>query len=122
LGLLVELSLRSASMRGVSLEIDRPADSIMVTSSPFILLNLLWYCLDYAMTAAGAGKTVELAAEKTVDGARLRFRKLAGIGAGAGSFPAEPESVLMRVLNAQIRVDPVSQEVAVSLPGTVQGA
>jgi len=121
LGLLVELSLRSASMRGVSIEIDRPSVSVMATTSPFVLLNLLWFCLDFAMTAAGSGKTVELAAEKTADGARIYFRKLAGMGAAAGSFPAEPESALMRVLNAQIRLDAGSQEVAVSLPDKVQG-
>jgi hypothetical protein len=72
------------------------------------------------MTAAGPGKTVALAAEKTADGARLRFRKLAGMTAAAGSFPAEPESALMRVLNAQMRLDSDSGEVAVSLPGKVQ--
>lgn len=120
-GLLVELSLRYASMRGIGLEMERPGDSIMVTTSPFILLNLLWYCLDYAMRAAGPIKAVELAAEKTADGARLRFRKLAGMGAVAGSFPAEPEHALMRVLDAQIRLDPDSQEVVVSLPGRGQG-
>ncbi len=117
LGLMEELSLRHASMRGVSIEIDCPSDSIMITTSPFILLNLLWVCLDYAMTAAGPGKTVELAAEKTADGARIYFRKLAGMDAAAGSFPAELENALMRALNAQIRLDAGSQEVAVSLPG-----
>jgi signal transduction histidine kinase len=120
LGLLVELSLRYASMRGVRLEIDRPSDSVTITTSPFVLLNLLWFCLDYAMTATGPGKTVELAAEKTADGARLRFRKLEAIETAVGSFPAEPENALRRVLNAQIRVDPGSREVAVSLTGKVQ--
>lgn len=120
LGLLVELSLRHASMRGVRLEFDRPSDAVMVTTSPFMLLNLLWCCLDYAMTAAGPSKTVELAAEKTAGGARLRFLKLAGSDAAAGSFPAEPEIALMRALNVQIRLDPNSQEVAVSLPDKVQ--
>lgn len=121
LGLLVELSSRYASMRGVSLEVDRPCDSIMATTSPFILLNLMWHCLDYAMTAAGPTKTVELTAEKTPDGARLHFRKLAGIGTVAGTFPAEPESTLIRVLNAQIRLDPDSMEVIVSLPAGFKG-
>jgi hypothetical protein len=87
----------------------------MATTSPFLLLNLLWFCLDYAMRAAGPGKTVEITAEKTADGARLHFRKLAEMGSGAGSFPAEPENLLTGVLNAQIRLDPGSQELVVSL-------
>jgi signal transduction histidine kinase len=117
LGLLVELSLRYASMRGVHLEIDPSADSIMVTTFPFILLNLLWFCLDFAITAAGPGKTVALAAEKTGDGTRLRFHKLAGMGAAAASFPTDPPNALARVLNAHIQLDPDSREVSVSLPG-----
>jgi signal transduction histidine kinase len=117
LGLLVELSLRYASMRGVHLEIDPSADSIMVTTFPFILLNLLWFCLDFAITAAGPGKTVALAAEKTGDGTRLRFRKLAGMGAAAASFPTDPPNALARVLNAHIQLDPDSREVSVALPG-----
>lgn len=120
LGLLVELSLRYAAMRGVSLETARPSDAVMITTSPFILLNLLWFCLDYAMAAAGPGKTVEVAAEKTADGARLHFRKLAEMASRGGSFPAEPGRTLMRALNAQIRLDPDSQEVVVSLPGKAQ--
>ena len=121
LGLLLELTQRSASMQGVSLAVDWPPDPIMATTSPFLLLNLLWFCLNYAMKAAGPEKTVEITAEKTDDGARLHFRKLAEMGSGAGSFPAEPESTLIRVLNAQIRLDPDSREVVVSLPGRVQG-
>jgi signal transduction histidine kinase len=117
LGLLAELALRNASMRGVRLEFDRPSDPVTITTSPFLLLNLLWFCLDYSMAAAGPGKTVALAAEKTADGARLRFRKLEGMDAAAGSFPAEPESALRRALGAEIRTDPGSREVAVSLPG-----
>lgn len=121
LGLLVELSSRHASMRGVRLEIDRASDAVTITTSPFVLLNLLWFCLDYAMAAAGPGKTVELGAEKMADGARLRFRKLEGMDAVAGSFPAEPEGSLGRALSAEIRLDSGMRELAVSLPGKGQG-
>jgi signal transduction histidine kinase len=122
LALLVELSVRYASMRGVRLEIRQPPDAVSITTFPFLLLNLLWFCLDYAMTAAAPQKTVELAAEKTGDGAWVRFCKLEGIKSAAGSFPAEPQSALLRALNAQLRADPVSREVVVSLPGKIPAA
>jgi C4-dicarboxylate-specific signal transduction histidine kinase len=121
LGLLVALSSRQASMRGVRLEIDRPSDAVTVTTSPFLLLNLLWFCLDHSMAAAGPGKTVAMAAEKTAAGARLKFSKLEGMDAVAGSFPAEPEGSLERALSAEIRLDPGSRELAVSLSGKVEG-
>jgi C4-dicarboxylate-specific signal transduction histidine kinase len=116
LDLFAALALRSASMRGVSLEVNRPAASVTVTTSPFMLLNLLWLSLDHAMACVGSGKMVELAAEKTADGARLRFRKLEGMNTAAGSFPSEPENALGRALNAQIRMDSGAREIAVSLP------
>jgi signal transduction histidine kinase len=116
LELLIELSTRYASMRGVRLEIDRPSDAVTVTTNPLVLLNLLWLCLDYAMAAAGPGRAVELGVEKTADGARLRFRKLTGVDASAGPFPAEPEDSLGRLLDAEIRLDPESRELVVSLP------
>jgi signal transduction histidine kinase len=120
LDLLAELSQRSASMRGVRLEVNRPPTPVRVTTSPFVLLNLLWLGLDYAMTAAGPRKTVALAAEKTANGARMIFRKLEGMKAAAGSFPADPENALMRVLDAHIQLDLDSREIAVSLPGRAQ--
>jgi signal transduction histidine kinase len=121
LELLVELSSRYASMRGVRLEIDRPSDAVAVTTAPFVLLNLLWLCLDYAMAAAGPGKTVAVAAEKTAAGARLKFGKLEGMDAMAGSFPAEPVNSLERALSAEICLAPGSRELAVSLPGMGKG-
>jgi C4-dicarboxylate-specific signal transduction histidine kinase len=116
LELLVELSLRYASMRGVSLKMAPAADAATITTSPFVLLNLLWHCLDYAMAAAGTGKAVELTAEKANEGARLRFRKLEALAEAAGPFPSEQENALGRALRAQIRVDAGSHEIVVSLP------
>jgi C4-dicarboxylate-specific signal transduction histidine kinase len=119
LDLLAALSQRSASMRGVRLEIQRPAAHVSVTTSPFVLLNLLWICMDYALTALGAQKTLEIAAEKTNEGARLCFRKLPEMGTAARPFPAEPENLLTGVLNAQIRLDSDSKEVIISLPDDI---
>jgi C4-dicarboxylate-specific signal transduction histidine kinase len=120
LDLLAALSQRPASMRGVRLEIQRSDAQVSVTTSPFVLLNLLWLCLDYAMTASGPRKTLEIAAEKTNAGARLCFRKLAEMGTAARPFPGEPEYALVRMLNAQIRLDTDSKEVAISLPDDIQ--
>jgi signal transduction histidine kinase len=121
LGLLAALSLRFASMRGVSLEIHKPVAPVTVTTFPFGLLNLLWLCLDYAMTAAGSGKRVELSAEKTDAGARLRFRELESMAAVPDPFPTEREKALSRALNARIGIDVGSGEIAVSLPNTCRG-
>ena len=75
------LAMRFAAMRGVAIQTLAPSAPVLVTTFPFGLLNLLWICLDCAMTAAGSGKTVELVAEKTTEGGLVRFRRLEQLGA-----------------------------------------
>jgi signal transduction histidine kinase len=116
LELLATLSVRSASMRGVSLEVSRSSAPVTVTTFPFGLLNLLWLCLNYAMAAAGPENTVELSTEKTTDGAWVRFRKIDRMEALPVAFPSDPEKTLGRALNAHITADAGSREIAVSLP------
>jgi hypothetical protein len=114
--LLVSLSARFVDMRGVVLEVGKPAGPVAITTFPFALLNLLWLCLDYAMVVVGPGKAIELLAEKTGDGACFRFCKLEDMGADAAPpFPAEREAALGQALNAQILRDPAAREVRVLL-------
>ncbi len=114
--LLKTLSLRFASMQGFAFRLTRPQDSATVTTAPFLLLHLLWLCLEQAIAAAGPGRTVELTAEKGVDGASLRFGRLEGLGnAPAASFPTEMASRLCRALNAEVRVDVQANEILVNI-------
>ena len=114
--LLVSLSARFVAMRGVVLEVGKPAGPVAITTFPFALLNLLWLCLDYAMAVVGPGKVIELLAEKTGDGAWFRFGKLENMEADAAPpFPAERETALGQALHAQILRDPAASEVRVLL-------
>jgi hypothetical protein len=114
--LLVSLSARFVAMRGVELEVGKPAGPVAITTCPFALLNLLWLCLDYAMAVVGPGKAIELLVEKTGDGVWFRFCKLDNMEAGAGPpFPAEREIALGQALRAQILRDPAASEVRVLL-------
>jgi hypothetical protein len=114
--LLVSLSARFAAMRGVVLEVGKPAGPAAITTFPFALLNLLWLCLDYAMAVVGPGKAIELLAEKTGDGACFRFGRLDNMEAGAAPlFPAERETALGQALHAQVLRDPAAREVRVLL-------
>jgi C4-dicarboxylate-specific signal transduction histidine kinase len=112
--LLVSLSARFVAMRGVVLQVAKPAGPVAITTFPFVLLNLLWLCLDYAMAVVGPGKTIELLAEKTGDGARFRFGRLEDMeGDAAPPFPSERETALGRAVQAQILRDPAAREVRV---------
>ena len=108
------LAMRFAAMHGVAIETLAPPAPVLVTTSPFRLLNLLWICLDCAMTAAGSGKTVELVAEKTTEGGLVRFRKLEQPSAASVAGIALGKlSALPRMLNATVAADSTKSELVV---------
>lgn len=116
LELLTALAVRLTAARGVQVQVNRPA-AVRITTSPFRLLNLLWLCLDGAMAAAGPGRRIELAAEASADGARIRFCGLEGLEGGSAALPsAGPQEALCRALEAQRTLDPGSKEMALLLP------
>jgi K+-sensing histidine kinase KdpD len=114
--LLAALSLRFVSMQGLAFKVSRPSDRAAVTTLPFLLLNLLWLCLEHAMTLAGDGRTVELTAERTADGACFRFCNLQGLKSGpAVPFPNEAARCLCDALNAEISKNVPANEVVVKI-------
>ena len=114
--LLKTLSLRFASMKGAAFHLLPPQPAATVTTAPFLLLNLLWLCLEQATAAAGPARTVELTAEKEAGGASLRFRRLEELGsAPAAAFPTETAGCLCRALNAELRVDVQAKEILVKI-------
>ncbi|MGE5255589.1 MAG: hypothetical protein ACM3KE_02905 [Hyphomicrobiales bacterium] len=117
LDLLAALALRSAGMRGVHLEVNRSAGPVTVATSAFVLLNLMWLCLEHAMTATGPTRTVELVAEHAANGACLRLRKLEGLkNATVAAFPTEPAQALCRVLKGQLSNDAQANEISIRVP------
>ncbi len=103
LSVVVRLALRFADMRRVTLNLQPAAAPVAVTTRPFLLENLLWCCLDFAMDRAGSGGTVAIGMEKTDDGARVTFNGLGG--AEAPSFPSQEERLLAEALGARTELD-----------------
>jgi signal transduction histidine kinase len=118
LELLVALSNRFASTRGVGIQLKRNEGPLKLRTSPFFLMNLLWLCLDFAMDATGEDKIVELVTQKTEAGIQVFFKRLGGLaGAPLKPFPAEPEKRLLDLLRAELEVSPGNQEVIVRISG-----
>ena len=116
LDLLAALALRFAAAKGVRVQVNRPPAAVRVTTAPFLLLNLMWLCLEGAMATAGPG-TVELAAENAADGACLRLCRIEGLKEAPAAFlSAEPKGALCLALKAQLSLDPEKNEMALRLP------
>jgi hypothetical protein len=106
LELAVGLAGRFADMRSVTLNFQPAEDFPTVMTSPFHLLNLIWRVLDFAMDAAGAGKTVGLAFDGDARSVNIRFTGMeASANAQDAPFPTENAAELLHMLGAAIRQD-----------------
>ncbi len=120
LELLVALSNRFASMRGVVVQPKLSEGLVKLRTSPFFLMNLLWLCLDFAMDAAGEDKIVELLTQKTGAEAQVFFKGLDGLSeAPLKPFPAEPEKGLCNLLGAKLELNTANQEIVVRFVGGI---
>ena len=113
------LSERLFLIRGITLIVktDKP---LKVTTNPFVLQNLVWLCLNFAMDVTGEAKTVSMAVEPRENGGLIRFTGLKELsGIPADSFPTGREKALMEVLCAKITIDVEHEELLLILPDEI---
>jgi len=117
LELTVSLSNRFASMRSVAIDLLLPDSPVTMTTSPFFLNNLLWFCLDYAMDVAGAEKVVKINCQKDTSGISVHFTELHNLV----EMPEKPlfseqGKAVLNFLNAELKIDEKKHSVAIILP------
>lgn len=114
-----ELSYRSASNRGVTLDPVSSDGPVTVTTNPFLLQNLIWLCLDFAMDTVGEEKTISIIAEEMGMCARIRFTQLKGLtDVSADRFPGEREKALLSSIKADLRLNLSAGEIIITLAET----
>ncbi len=117
LALVASLSERLFSLRGVTLTVKTDVKPVKVTTNPFVLQNLVWLCLNFAMGVTGEAKIVTISAETWENGGLIRFTGLKELsGIPAGRFPTEKEKALMEVLSAELTTDIKYEELLLILP------
>ena len=116
LELMIVLSTRLASMRSITLELKVQENPVKIRTAPFLLMNFIWLCLDFAMDAAGDDKIVELYTKKTETGAHFQFRRLERLAtAPLDKFPSELEKNLLNILGADLVIDAENNEFIIKL-------
>ncbi len=114
---MVTLAHRFSAMRGVILDAKSPLVPVTITTSQFLLENLIWLCLDFAMNAAGDTKRIGLAVEASEKSARLRFTGLTGLtDMSTNRFPTERERALLSSITAELSVSADVGELVITLP------
>ena len=97
--LAMAVTARFAAMQGIKINLKLPDNPVALQTTPFFLMNLIWQCLEFAMSAGGDQKQIEIAAEAAQDGVRIRFGGLGGFSeALLETFPSEREQHLLEML------------------------
>ena len=121
LELAMGLTGRFADMRSVKLDFQPADDFPTVMTSPFHLLNLIWHVLDFAMDAAGTGKTVGLTFERGATSVSIRFTGMEALAnAPENVYSTEKDAALLHILGAEIHQDGEKGEIILVLPGNAQ--
>ena len=114
--LAMAVTARFAVMKGFKIDLQLPDHPVALQTAPFFLMSLVWQCLEFAMSAGGAEKQIEVAAEASQDGVRIRFGGLGGFSeALLETFPSEREQHLLEMLGADLTVAPERQEIVLEL-------
>jgi C4-dicarboxylate-specific signal transduction histidine kinase len=120
LDFVIGLTNRLFVIQGVSVEQTSVEGSVVIQTTLFLLQNLLWLCLSFAMELTGDEKKVRLFVEKPDRGARIRFSNLKGIGKiSKDRFPSSKEKALLNALGAKISFNESEGELILELPDGV---
>ncbi|MBB5348858.1 HAMP domain-containing histidine kinase [Desulfoprunum benzoelyticum] len=113
--LVANLAARKAAMGRISLATTAPAQPIHLTCNPFLLENLVWLCLELAIAATGAGRTLTLIPEKTASTILLHITGIDGL---SETLPVPDETgfeAIRAALGATMTTDPAGHTLTLHL-------
>lgn len=115
--LMSALCERLATVRGVRLAAEGNGNPLILRTNPFLLQNLIWLCLDFAIQDPDEAKTVVLIAEATDKGAQLRIGGIRALRNVPGdAFPGPSEKALIGALRAELSIDVGQKQIVMMLP------
>ena len=115
---LISLCGRIASSRGISIELQPAPVPVTISTNPFFFKNLVWLCLDFAMTMAGENRSISIFVENREKGVLIRVAGLENLAQAPESpFPGKKELALLDSLGADSAVDSESGELMITLFG-----
>jgi signal transduction histidine kinase len=116
LSFVADLSSRFAAMKDVTLELNDSHDPVEIHSSPFLLQNIFYLCIDYAMKSAGKEKKVGIIVNKGA-GAEIRFKGLEALEDTSGDWLSRGDiKDILELLEAKIEVDIAARSLLLTLP------
>lgn len=117
LEMLAALHRRPAAMLQVGLDISTADSSVVITTSPFLLLNALGLILAFALKTVPAGGVVTISAGPSESGAEINFvRSNAPADLPSDEFQTEHQNALLTALGAEAIIEEGDGRIIVRLP------
>ncbi len=118
--LMIGLTERLAAIRAIKLELAPSSASVIVTTSPFHLENLVCLCLEFILDQMQADGCLTLAAEPSAQGGLIRFRQTGRFSQQQmEGFPDDATALVADFLQVDLGVEPGSNELAIALPAAM---
>lgn len=104
--LMKTLSDRTTVTRGFTVTVVLADTPVMVATNPFFLKNLIWLILDFAMNRPGNAKKIEIQAEKSASGARIRITGFTDLTQAAlNDFQTDTVRRMLELLKCRLQAD-----------------
>ncbi|MDK9707166.1 MAG: hypothetical protein OEL83_08955 [Desulforhopalus sp.] len=113
--LVANLAGRKAAMRKLTIRVDTPKAPVIISGNPFLLQNLIWLCLEFAIGATDAGATLHCSAGKEDTRVSLRIGGISGLGGDFSARMPAGHKDLLAALGAELSADLNRQELVVHL-------
>ena len=114
--LMIKLSARFSDMAGVSFKMDSRFNQIKIETNPFLLQNVIWFCLDNIMNLVDSGDMVSIAVENNGCDVLIRFFGINGLDAMTNyNLPVERETILLKALNGKLQINKGAGEIVLCL-------
>ena len=111
------LSTRFADRKSVIIEYQPSTTELSITTKPFLLENIIWLCLDFALEQSEADTKITLSAAKKDNKIFIKLLGIKGLDEELGSsFPGAQEKALLNILNGEIIVGWELGQVEIVLP------
>jgi C4-dicarboxylate-specific signal transduction histidine kinase len=114
--LVANLAARLAAMRKLTIEVVEPTSPVPYSGNPFLLQNLIWLCLEYALGATEEGKTLQCTLTKDNTGTILRLRGIDRLESDFADRMPVGHDALVLALGAKLSADVTTEELILHLP------
>jgi C4-dicarboxylate-specific signal transduction histidine kinase len=120
LSFMAVLTERLATMRGVTISAVASPEPITITTHPFLLQTLIWFCLEAVMENAVTGKKLHLSARADEQGVQVVISGLENTEKlfSSHGFPGRRENALLEALEGNAAVKGEGGEIVLTLPLT----